>query len=212
MARQDNIPRGRTIPMGAVPVEARGLRHMVPTYLRRRPGSPSNGRLGSALYVDGFSDWRRLELDERRSEGGSAPRRSRPASGGRTRGGARSQPPPMPRKDWASRASGVLTLSRPFIRCATSRTRSPFLPRLPTKDSRPPCRSVVGRGSPLTFRLWRPGEPTRAGAMSIREPLEEAPGVDPDSCSSRLPASTGAATASAMAPAITTGAWPTYAL
>ena len=39
---------------------------------------------------------------------------------------------------------------------------------------------VVGRGSPLTFRLWRPGEPTRAGAMSIREPLEEAPVVDPD--------------------------------
>jgi len=39
---------------------------------------------------------------------------------------------------------------------------------------------VVGRGSPLSFRLWRPGEPTRAGAMSIREPLEEAPVVDPD--------------------------------
>lgn len=40
--------------------------------------------------------------------------------------------------------------------------------------------AVVGRGSPLTFRLWRPGEPTRAGAMSIREPLEDAPVVDPD--------------------------------
>ena len=39
---------------------------------------------------------------------------------------------------------------------------------------------VVGRGSPLAFRLWRPGEPTRAGAMSIREPLEDAPVVDPD--------------------------------
>jgi 5-formyltetrahydrofolate cyclo-ligase len=39
---------------------------------------------------------------------------------------------------------------------------------------------VVGRGSPLTFRLWRPGDPTRGGAMSIREPLEEAPAVDPD--------------------------------
>ena len=39
---------------------------------------------------------------------------------------------------------------------------------------------VVGRGSPLTFRLWRPGEPTRAGAMSIREPLEATPVVDPD--------------------------------
>ena len=40
--------------------------------------------------------------------------------------------------------------------------------------------AVVGRGSPLAFRLWRPGEPTRAGAMSIREPLEEAPIADPD--------------------------------
>jgi 5-formyltetrahydrofolate cyclo-ligase len=39
---------------------------------------------------------------------------------------------------------------------------------------------VVGRGSPLTFRLWRPGDPTRAGAMSIAEPLEAAPAVDPD--------------------------------
>ena len=40
--------------------------------------------------------------------------------------------------------------------------------------------AVVGRGLPLAFRLWRPGDPTRAGAMSIREPLYEAPAVDPD--------------------------------
>jgi 5-formyltetrahydrofolate cyclo-ligase len=40
--------------------------------------------------------------------------------------------------------------------------------------------AVIRRGSPLTFRLWRPGEPTRPGAMSIREPLEQAPAVDPD--------------------------------
>jgi 5-formyltetrahydrofolate cyclo-ligase len=39
---------------------------------------------------------------------------------------------------------------------------------------------VVGRGSPLAFRLWRPGDPTRGGAMSIREPLEAASVVDPD--------------------------------
>jgi 5-formyltetrahydrofolate cyclo-ligase len=40
--------------------------------------------------------------------------------------------------------------------------------------------TVVGRGSPLTFRLWRPGEPTRKGAMSISEPLGTAAAVDPD--------------------------------
>jgi 5-formyltetrahydrofolate cyclo-ligase len=39
---------------------------------------------------------------------------------------------------------------------------------------------IVGRGSSLIFRRWRPGEPTREAAMSIREPLEEAPVVDPD--------------------------------
>jgi 5-formyltetrahydrofolate cyclo-ligase len=39
---------------------------------------------------------------------------------------------------------------------------------------------VVSRGSPLVFRLWRPGDPTRMGAMSIAEPLETAPAVDPD--------------------------------
>jgi 5-formyltetrahydrofolate cyclo-ligase len=39
---------------------------------------------------------------------------------------------------------------------------------------------VVSRGSALIFRLWRPGEPTRAGAMSIREPVEDAPIVEPD--------------------------------
>jgi 5-formyltetrahydrofolate cyclo-ligase len=39
---------------------------------------------------------------------------------------------------------------------------------------------IVGRGSPLVFHRWRPGEPTREAAMSIREPLEQAPVVDPD--------------------------------
>jgi 5-formyltetrahydrofolate cyclo-ligase len=39
---------------------------------------------------------------------------------------------------------------------------------------------VIGRGAPLAFRLWRPGEPTRAGPMSIPEPLAAARTVDPD--------------------------------
>jgi 5-formyltetrahydrofolate cyclo-ligase len=40
--------------------------------------------------------------------------------------------------------------------------------------------AIVRRGSSLIFHRWRPGEPTREAAMSIREPLEEAPVVDPD--------------------------------
>jgi 5-formyltetrahydrofolate cyclo-ligase len=39
---------------------------------------------------------------------------------------------------------------------------------------------VVDRRVALTFRLWRPGDPTRAGAMSIPEPLPSSPAVDPD--------------------------------
>jgi len=39
---------------------------------------------------------------------------------------------------------------------------------------------VVGRGTRLTFRLWRPGEPTRVAGMGIHEPLDSAPGVEPD--------------------------------
>ena len=39
---------------------------------------------------------------------------------------------------------------------------------------------VAGREARLTFRLWRPGDPTAAGAMAIREPLASAPAVEPD--------------------------------
>ena len=40
--------------------------------------------------------------------------------------------------------------------------------------------AVVGRGTHLTFRLWRPGESTLAGGMGIPEPLNLAPAIDPD--------------------------------
>jgi 5-formyltetrahydrofolate cyclo-ligase len=40
---------------------------------------------------------------------------------------------------------------------------------------------VAGRrGTPLVFRLWRPGEPTVKGKMAIKVPLAEAPEVLPD--------------------------------
>jgi 5-formyltetrahydrofolate cyclo-ligase len=56
----------------------------------------------------------------------------------------------------------------------------PLLTRLADQGFATALPVVVGRGSSLIFRLWAPGDPTRAGAMSIREPLEEAPVVDPD--------------------------------
>jgi 5-formyltetrahydrofolate cyclo-ligase len=40
---------------------------------------------------------------------------------------------------------------------------------------------VTGQlGTPLVFRLWRPGEPTIKGKMAIEEPLPEAPEAEPD--------------------------------
>jgi 5-formyltetrahydrofolate cyclo-ligase len=40
---------------------------------------------------------------------------------------------------------------------------------------------VTGQlGTPLVFRLWRPGEPTVKGKMAIEEPLADAPEIAPD--------------------------------
>jgi 5-formyltetrahydrofolate cyclo-ligase len=40
---------------------------------------------------------------------------------------------------------------------------------------------VTGRrGTPLIFRLWRPGEPTAKGKMAIEEPLADSPEAAPD--------------------------------
>ena len=80
---------------------------------------------------------------------------------------------------------GLARLWRPWIVSAFHPLRGepdtlPLLTTLADEGFATALPAVVGRGSPLTFRLWRPGEPTRAGAMSIREPLEEAPVVDPD--------------------------------
>ncbi len=39
---------------------------------------------------------------------------------------------------------------------------------------------VAGRGQPLDFRRWRPGDSTVRGAMGIFEPPATAPSVEPD--------------------------------
>jgi 5-formyltetrahydrofolate cyclo-ligase len=39
---------------------------------------------------------------------------------------------------------------------------------------------TMSRAAPLIFRLWRPGEATRRGALNITEPLPSAEAVDPD--------------------------------
>jgi 5-formyltetrahydrofolate cyclo-ligase len=39
---------------------------------------------------------------------------------------------------------------------------------------------TVSRAAPLTFRQWRPNDPTQPGEMRIPEPLASAASVDPD--------------------------------
>jgi 5-formyltetrahydrofolate cyclo-ligase len=39
---------------------------------------------------------------------------------------------------------------------------------------------VVGKGKPLVFRRWRPGDPMAAGPYGIEHPLTTAPEIDPD--------------------------------
>jgi 5-formyltetrahydrofolate cyclo-ligase len=40
--------------------------------------------------------------------------------------------------------------------------------------------AVAGRGKPLTFRLWRPGDPLVDRPLGLQEPATERPAVDPD--------------------------------
>ena len=213
--RQDHIPRGRTIPMGAVPILARGLGHTAPTYLRRRPGSPSNGLLGPALLSSGSavrsrpcllpqpipslrsqagdrkSELRRQALDRRRDvDAGDARRAERAArrssaSNGRGAGGRASSPP-----------------SR---RSATSPTPGRCSPPCRRTASPPRCRSSTAARRRSPSACGGPANRWRAARWACPSPARRPRWSNPTCCSCRSPPSIGAAIASATAPAITTG-------
>ena len=63
---------------------------------------------------------------------------------------------------------------------------------------------VVGRGKPLVMRAWRFHAPLKPGVWGISEPLDDAAEVIPDILMVPLLAFDRTASASAMAPAITT--------
>jgi 5-formyltetrahydrofolate cyclo-ligase len=56
----------------------------------------------------------------------------------------------------------------------------PLMVRLAGNGWRIALPVVIGRGRPLVFRAWAPGEPTVAGVWSIPVPLESAPEIEPD--------------------------------
>jgi 5-formyltetrahydrofolate cyclo-ligase len=56
----------------------------------------------------------------------------------------------------------------------------PLLSKL-IRDGHPACLpSIQGKGLPLLFRAWKPGDPLNAGVWGIAEPLPSAPALDPD--------------------------------
>lgn len=56
----------------------------------------------------------------------------------------------------------------------------PLLRKLAGEGARLALPVVGGRGQPLVMREWTWGEPLAAGVWGIREPLAQAPAVDPD--------------------------------
>ena len=166
--------------MGAVPAKARGLWHTAPTYLRRRPGSPSNGLLGSALGIFRIRRYC-LDLDQRRSEESPTPRGPcappRGGVGGRPRGlqpasrrgglapGAPLAPSGRVRVSSAPRRAG-------HARAFASARRRGLRDRAPGR-----CRPGIG----AHFSSLAAGRPHPHGERCrFAEPLETAPAVDPD--------------------------------
>ncbi|MGO8799173.1 MAG: 5-formyltetrahydrofolate cyclo-ligase [Roseiarcus sp.] len=56
----------------------------------------------------------------------------------------------------------------------------PLIAALSAQGFRTALPVTVSREAPLIFRQWRPGDPSRAGAMKIREPAASAQSVEPD--------------------------------
>lgn len=57
---------------------------------------------------------------------------------------------------------------------------APLERRLIAEGHRVCLPAIQGRASPMKFHLWVQGDPTRERKWGIREPLPEAPEVDPD--------------------------------
>ena len=62
----------------------------------------------------------------------------------------------------------------------TSRTRSTLLGALAEEGFATALPVVVGRGSPLIFRLWRPGDPTRSARWRLPSRSKRRPPSNPD--------------------------------
>jgi 5-formyltetrahydrofolate cyclo-ligase len=162
--------------MGAVPVLARGLGHTVPTYLRRRPGSPSNGFLGSALDVSRVANDSMTTLADPKAYLRRSALSRRRALDARVRRAFSARLVDEGMRLARLWNPGVVSAFYPIgdepdaLALLRALADEGFTTALP----------VTARGRPLTFRRWRPGDATFPGPMNIPEPPPEAGDVAPD--------------------------------
>jgi 5-formyltetrahydrofolate cyclo-ligase len=150
---------------------------MAPTYLRRYPGSPSNGHRGPALSF--------FRIFPAMPSAFAAPKDVLREEALRRRGALAADV----RRAFSTRLAeqGLAIAQR-----LGARVVSAFFPIRDEPDTLPMLAALaahrfhtalpvtMSRVAPLTFRQWTSGDPTRAGEMRIPEPLASAPELDPD--------------------------------
>ena len=67
-----------------------------------------------------------------------------------------------------------------FMPMRTEINPLPLLRRLAEAGAQLALPAIAGRGKPLTMRAWKFGDPLKSGQWDIREPMPEAPTVEPD--------------------------------
>jgi len=67
-----------------------------------------------------------------------------------------------------------------FMPMKTEINPLPLLRKLADAGARLALPAIAGRGKPLIMRAWKFGDPFKSGQWGIREPVPEAPEVDPD--------------------------------
>jgi 5-formyltetrahydrofolate cyclo-ligase len=83
----------------------------------------------------------------------------------------------LTRHDLPQRAPGIVSGFHPY---RSEINVVPLLAKLASEGWTTALPVVVGKGKPLIFRRWFPGDRLANGVMELRVPIEDAPEVEPD--------------------------------
>jgi 5-formyltetrahydrofolate cyclo-ligase len=158
---------------GAIPGLARGLGHTAPTYIVGFPGSISHGHRGPALAK--LPAGCRMFLFKPALRARALARRADTSIEAAAAYAAH----------LATEGLALVMRLRPgvvaaYLPLAGEPSTLPLLENLANAGVKTALPVTGRRGTPLVFRLWRPGEPTVQGKMAIKEPLPAAPEAVPD--------------------------------